>query len=130
MTTTKKTSKKPAAKKPAAKKPAAKKPAAKKPAKQKPAKQKADLKQGAVDAEFEIISEIKEEVEKAEEIWVGEGDSSRSLAVASAESGNTLEITPNPDGSKHQILLLHWNGRFGNRMHQYAYGVSTFRMGG
>jgi hypothetical protein len=25
---------------------------------------------------------------------------------------------------KHFILLSHWNGRFGNRMHQYAYGVT------
>jgi hypothetical protein len=22
------------------------------------------------------------------------------------------------------ILLSHWNGRFGNRMHQYAYGAT------
>jgi len=26
------------------------------------------------------------------------------------------------------ILLLHWNGRFGNRMHQYAYGVTYARL--
>jgi hypothetical protein len=28
------------------------------------------------------------------------------------------------------ILLLHWNGRFGNRMHQYAYGVTYARRNG
>ncbi len=28
------------------------------------------------------------------------------------------------------ILLLHWNGRFGNRMHQYAYGVTYTRLNG
>src|SRR4029453_4820825 len=26
------------------------------------------------------------------------------------------------------ILLLHWNGRFGNRMHQYAYGTTYARL--
>ena len=26
------------------------------------------------------------------------------------------------------ILLLHWHGRFGNRMHQYAYGVTYARL--
>jgi hypothetical protein len=26
------------------------------------------------------------------------------------------------------ILLLHWNGRFGNRMHQYAYGATYARV--
>jgi len=28
------------------------------------------------------------------------------------------------------ILLLHWHGRFGNRMHQYAYGVTYTRLNG
>lgn len=28
------------------------------------------------------------------------------------------------------ILLLHWHGRFGNRMHQYAYGVTHARLTG
>ena len=26
------------------------------------------------------------------------------------------------------IILSHWNGRFGNRMHQYAYGVTYSKM--
>ena len=26
------------------------------------------------------------------------------------------------------ILLSHWNGRFGNRLHQYAYGVTYSKL--
>ena len=49
-----------------------------------------------------------------------DGSAVRSLHSASRTDAPLLD--------EDCILLLHWNGRFGNRMHQYAYGVTYARL--
>lgn len=72
------------------------------------------------EGEFEVIKDVKEEMN---DTWVGEGELSRKMASQAASNDNK-EYQPRSDGKKDSILLIHWNGRFGNRMHQYAYGAS------
>jgi len=85
----------------------------------------------AEEGEFSVISEAKELVKKNEfgdelnDSWVGEGDKQRAISVAKAmKSNKSDEFTPEK-GVRYQVMLVHWNGRFGNRMHQYAFG-STY----
>jgi hypothetical protein len=78
----------------------------------------------AVDGEFSAIAEAVDEIEK-NEVWVGEGDASRANGLRKAAAENTiLGYVPRTDGKKYTVMLAHWNGRFGNRMHQYAYGAT------
>tara|TARA_Y100000592_G_scaffold81132_1_gene128537 strand:+ start:1709 stop:2887 length:1179 start_codon:yes stop_codon:yes gene_type:complete len=87
-------------------------------------------KRSAVDGEFSVISEAKEQINKNEfgdelnDNWVGEGDRQRAAAVAKAMAGNSGEPVPPRRKGKYSVMLIHWNGRFGNRMHQYAYGAT------
>lgn len=59
-------------------------------------------------------------------------DGREALAAANDLPG---EDVPDPDErarleTRDFILLLHWHGRFGNRMHQYAYGATYTRLNG
>jgi len=51
---------------------------------------------------------------------------------AHARAVSVEAVRPTPEDPKlldeNCILLLHWNGRFGNRMNQYAYGVTYARL--
>jgi|TARA_B100001094_G_scaffold225840_1_gene220146 hypothetical protein len=89
----------------------------------------------AVEGEFSVISEAKNQIKKNEfgdelnDVWVGEGDKQRAAAVAKASAQNTItNYVPRTDGKKDSVMLIHWNGRFGNRMHQYAYGATYAKL--
>jgi hypothetical protein len=91
-------------------------------------------KRESEDGEFSSISEAKKSIDssaskpnldKNGDIWVGEGDLSRTSAVKKAMAQNTaIDYIPRTDGIRDAVMLIHWNGRFGNRLHQYAYGAT------
>ena len=59
----------------------------------------------------------------------------RAAAMASATAGSiTGAASPEVERAlllqQPSIVLLHWHGRFGNRLHQYAYGVTYARRNG
>lgn len=53
-----------------------------------------------------------------------------ATATAPVAGAATAEVERALLVQQPSILLLHWHGRFGNRMHQYAYGVTYARLAG
>jgi hypothetical protein len=58
-----------------------------------------------------------------------------AAALALVDTARSVDIVAPPAAvaeasplSEPFVLLLHWNGRFGNRMHQYAYGATYARI--
>jgi hypothetical protein len=58
----------------------------------------------------------------------GRIDAGPVVAVRAADSQRPAPADDAALSVERFILLLHWNGRFGNRMHQYAYGVTYARL--
>ena len=66
-------------------------------------------------------SEIKQRVERAATAIVS-GTVGSIVGTTSSDVERALLL------QEPSILLLHWHGRFGNRMHQYAYGATYARL--
>lgn len=63
-----------------------------------------------------------EEEPVAAHVEAGSGPVQYAIGLASREVERELLL------QQPSLLLLHWHGRFGNRMHQYAYGVTYARI--
>ena len=59
-----------------------------------------------------------------------EGAAAASAAVAEVVGAASPEVERELLTRQPSILLLYWHGRFGNRMHQYAYGITYARRHG
>lgn len=52
------------------------------------------------------------------------------VAATSAASAAPSQVERELLRRQPSVVLLHWHGRFGNRMHQYAYGLTYARLNG